>query len=46
MQLDQAERWERLTVAELEAYFDACTSRMSSLNLLPCPVSQSPNFRT
>ena len=25
--LDQAEEWERLAVAELEAYFDACSSR-------------------
>jgi hypothetical protein len=25
--LDQAEQWERLAVAELEAYFDACGGR-------------------
>jgi hypothetical protein len=25
--LDQAEEWERLAVAELEAYFSACSSR-------------------
>jgi hypothetical protein len=25
--LDQAEEWERLAVAELEAYFDGCSSR-------------------
>jgi hypothetical protein len=25
--LDQAEEWERLAVAELEAYFNACNSR-------------------
>jgi hypothetical protein len=25
--LDQAEEWERLAVAELEAYFNACSSR-------------------
>jgi hypothetical protein len=25
--LDQAEEWERLAVAELEAYFDACSSQ-------------------